>query len=140
MRKPALAAATTAVALAIATPASGQAATHVSISSWHLYTAGDLHKVKPGTTFKACASKPVDDIYAKGSVNHASSGGKFTEKWSIGGVRQTPVHAAWAQSGNFTDYFRLQPGGESGKVKLKLVEAGKTIGSSSVTIKTKHGC
>ncbi len=141
MRKLALAATTAALVITMAPGASGHATTRVSISSWHLYTADtELHKVKPGATFRACATNEVSDIYAKGKVKHAKKGANFTEKWSIGQAHAIPVHASWGRSGNFTDFFRIQPEGHSGKVKLKLIEAGRKIGSSTVTIKTKQSC
>lgn len=129
------------VPFALAAPAQAGKGTHVQVTSWHLYTNDtELHKVKPGATFKACASNQVIDTYAKGSVKRAKKGAKFQEKWSLGDSPAPTVDAHWARDGNFTDYFRFQPEGSSGKLKLKLVQAGKTIGKSAVTIKTKQSC
>jgi hypothetical protein len=117
--------------------------THVKITSWHVYTTdGKLHKVKPGKTFKSCKSNPTHEIDAKGSVKHATKGAAFTENWTVGGKPDVSFNATWGKSGNFTDYFSRSNEGQlpRGKWKLKLVEGGKTIGKSGITLKTKNGC
>lgn len=120
------------------------AGTSVAIKSWHVYTSDHkLHKEKPGSTFKACASKPTTEIDAKGSVNGATKGTKFAEIWSLNGHVNTTYHSTWLKNGNFTDYFTMVSEGgalDTGKWSVKLVQHAKTIGKSLITIRTKKSC
>jgi len=128
---------------AFAAPA-GAAGTHVAINSWHVYTKDDvLHKAKPGSTFKSCASNPTAKIYAKGKVSGAKKDVSFDEIWSVNGKVDSVFHEQWTRNGSFTDYFGYSAADgslKSGKWRVKLVQGTKTIGKSSITIRTKHGC
>ena len=130
---------------ALAAPVAGAGSgTHVAIKSWHVYTNdGKLHKVHAGDTYRACASTPVNQLYAKGSVTGAKKNRKFDEHFSVNGQTYTVFHSTWLRNGNFTDYFGIDAGVNTlpaGKWDVKLVQAGDTIGKSHVTIKTKTGC
>jgi hypothetical protein len=143
MRALRLVPATIVLALAAGVPAAA-ASTHVKISSWHVYTKDhSLHKVKPGKTFKACASNPTAEIDAKGKVTGATQSESFSEIWTVNGTPDSIFGATWGRSGTFTDYFSLVADDHSlktGNWRLKLVQDSKTIGKSSITIKKKKGC
>jgi hypothetical protein len=142
MKLAALIACAGACALLAAAPATA-GATSVSIGQWHVYTGSELHKVKPGHRFNACASSPTTEADAKGKVKGAKKGHAFDEIWSLNGKQDHVVHASWGKGGNFTDYFGLFDSGNpvaTGKWKLKLVQGSKTIGKSSITLATKQSC
>ena len=143
MKKVAASLACTLGLVAFAAPANG-AGTHVAINSWHVYAKNHaLHKVAPGSTFKACASKPTAEIDAKGKVKGAQKDAKFKEVWSVRSKVDSVFHVSWGQSGNFTDYFGINANDGSlktGKWSVKLVQGSKTIGKSSITIRTKNSC
>jgi hypothetical protein len=117
--------------------------TAVSIRSWSAETTdGAKHAVKPNKTYRACASAPVTALVALGTVSRAKSGKAFKENWSLNGKRDSVFNVAWSKSGGFKDSFGIGASGalSTGHWTLKLVQGGRTIGSSAVTIKTKPGC
>jgi hypothetical protein len=130
---------------ALAAPSAGAGAgTHVKITSWHVYTSDHkLHKVKPGRTFRACASAPTTELDAKGKVRGAKKGKAFDEVWTRNGKPDSTFSVKWNRSGSFNDFFSIAASDGSlatGKWKLRLVQGSRAIGSSRLTIKTKHGC
>jgi hypothetical protein len=133
-----------AIAMAAMSVPAFAAGTHVSINSWHIYTLDKKrHKAKPGDTFKTCASNTAYELDAKGQVTGAKKGTAFQEIWTVNGKPDSVFNASWSRGGSFTDYFSIvaQDGSlKTGTWKLKLVQGAKTIGKSSITIRTKHGC
>ncbi len=126
------------VALALMVPTADAAGTHVTAKSWHVYTGSTLHKVAPGGTYHVCPSNPVTELYLKGRVTGAKKGRAFKEIWFVDGIRRGIVTATWTQGGTFTDYFAFLPAGggtlETGTWKLKIKQAGKKIGGSTVRL------
>lgn len=119
------------------------ASTHVKVTSWHVYDRkGKLHKVKPGATLKSCASNPASELDAKGKVTGAKKGKAFKELWTVKGGTGPTFDESWSRNGSFTDYFSLSDEGgfDPGTWQVKLVQGGKAIGKSAITLKRKTGC
>ncbi len=131
-----------ALGMLVAIPAAASAATQVKIPAWKVQTSdGKAHKVSPGATFKACGSHRVDSLSATGKVHGAKKGKDYTEVWTAGAKRYATLPETWRESGSFRTTFGIGAEGfQPAKYKLKLVEGSKTIGKSSITIKTKKGC
>lgn len=132
------------LALAFPAAAGAKGGTHVAIASWSVETVdGKHHNAKANTTFRACESNPVVAIDARGKVTGAVSGKGFKEIWSVKGKVDSTFAVAWSKSGSFTDFFGIGAGAgglTTGRWKLKIVQSGKTIGKSAITIATKSGC
>jgi hypothetical protein len=116
----------------------------VGISSWSVETLdGATHHAKPGSVYRACASNPVHAIDALGNVHHARKGTAFKEIWSVRGKVSDVFHVSWSKSGDFKDSFGIAANSgalTTGKWKLKLVQGGRQIGGSTITIRKKPGC
>lgn len=118
--------------------------TKVKIGSWSVATADSVkHNAKPGSTYRACASNPTVAIDARGSVTGATKGKGFKEVWTLNGKTDSVFQVGWSKSGRFSDSFGISASdGEltTGKWKLKIVQDGRTIGTSRIKIVTKPGC
>lgn len=132
------------VALALSTGAAAKGGTHVSVRSWSVETAdGKHHNAKVNSTYRACASNPVEAIDARGKVTGAVSGKGFKEIWTVNGKTDSTFVVAWSKSGSFTDSFGIgaSSGGlTTGRWRLKIVQGGKQIGQSAIKVATKPGC
>ena len=124
----------------VAGPAQAAGGVHVKPLGWHVYaTSSGQHNVENAATFETCASDPVDEIYLKGKVTSAKKGQRFVETWRLDGVKQSVVHAKWAKSGSFTDYFGYTPGSTipDGTWTLTLTRQGTKVGGGKVTLSTQ---
>ncbi len=130
--------------LSLPSAAAAKGGTHVSIRSWSVETTdGKHHNAKVNSTFRACASNPVQAIDARGKVTGAVSGKGFKEIWTVNGRADSTFAVAWSKSGSFTDFFGIgaNSGGlTTGRWRLKIVQGGKKIGQSAIKIATKAGC
>lgn len=137
-----------AAGLALAVPASmakkhHHPLPHVKITLWTATTAaGTASPVAPGATITHCTSDPEHSLDVSGRVKHAASGKHFTVQFLLNGQVRDAFHEHWVSNGpgKFGDGITNDAGLPDGLWGLKIVEAGKTIGQSSVTIAANPAC
>jgi hypothetical protein len=116
----------------------------VTIKRWQVETLGGRTSaaVAPGKTITHCASDPVETIHARGQVTGAVQGRRITVKLLVGEALRDTFHYEWTHTGNraYHEEISNEEGLPDGRWALKVIEAGKTIGQSSVLVAANPSC
>ena len=138
-------------ALALAAP-SGVLAKHhhhpkpmkVKIQQWELITAsGTQTPGAPGATLTHCSSDVVRELDLHGHTKHAKAHKRFKVRLFLNGGLQLSTAEVYPASGRalFNDGIQNQTKGlDDGLWTVKVVQKGKTVGESSLTVASNPSC
>lgn len=120
--------------------------THITIKKWDVVDRNDTTTfLAPGATHTHCASVPVPEIGFFGTAKRIVGGKVHKRIWLLNGVPQLSDSYVWTKTDKKTPYNKAltnsaPEGFDDGRWTVKIVQGGRTIGTSSITLATDASC